>query len=205
MKKMIKAQTRTKPLREGELHVAIAGAGATGIELAAELYDATHQMMVYGFDQIEPDKDIKITIIEASNTILPALPDHLSNATLAELKKLNIDVMPNERVIEATDKGFITESGKFISAEITAWAAGIKAPDFLAKMEGLETNKTNQLMVRSILQTTNDNNIFAFGDCASCPIPEKQGNVTGYVPPRAQAAHQQASLLVKAMKNRLEK
>ena len=87
MKKMIKAQTRTKPLREGELHVAIAGAGATGIELAAELYGATHQMMVYGFDQIEPDKDIKITIIEASNKILPALPDHLSNATLGRTQK----------------------------------------------------------------------------------------------------------------------
>ncbi len=205
MKKMIKAQTRTKALREGELHVAIAGAGATGIELAAELYGATHQLVAYGFDQIEPDKDIKITIIEASDKILPALPEHLSNTTLAELKKLNIEVMTNERVIEATKKGFKTESGKFIPAEITVWAAGIKAPEFLANLVGLETNKINQLLVKTTLQTTNDNDIYAFGDCASCPILDKQGNTIGFVPPRAQAAHQQASFIVKSIKNRFNK
>jgi NADH dehydrogenase len=42
--------------------------------------------------------------------------------------------------------------------------------------------------------------IFALGDCAACPLaPESPINV----PPRAQAAHQQASLLVTALRNRL--
>lgn len=199
LKKMIKAQTRTTELREGELHVAIAGAGATGIELAAELHGATKQLIAYDFDQIEANTDIKITIIEASDKILPALPDHLSNATLKELKELGIDVMTNERVIEATDKGLKTESGKFIPAETTVWAAGIKAPDFLKNIAGLETNSINQLLVKTNLQTTKDQNIFAFGDCASCPLIGSDN----FVPPRAQAAHQQASLLVKSMKNRL--
>ncbi|KAG1654044.1 NADH dehydrogenase [Nymphon striatum] len=197
LKKMIKAQTRTAELREGELHVAIAGAGATGIELAAELHGATQQLIAFGFDQIEVEKDIKITIVEASPKILPALPDHLSNAALQELHNLDIDVMIGERVVEATDKGLKTESGKFIPAETMVWAAGIKAPDFLAEIEGLETNNINQLLVKTNLQTTNDENIFSFGDCASCPDGDD------FVPPRAQAAHQQASLLVKSMKNRL--
>lgn len=199
LKKMIKAQTRTSDLREGQLHVAIAGAGATGIELAAELHGATQQLIAYGFDQIEPERDIKITIIEASEKILPALPEHLSLATLQELNSLGIEVMTNERVVEATETGLKTESGRFIPAETSVWAAGIKAPDFLANIEGLESNSINQLLVTPHLQTTNDENIFAFGDCACCPL----GDEEGFVPPRAQAAHQQASLLVKSMKNRL--
>ena len=79
------------------------------------------------------------------------------------------------------------------------WAAGIKAPDFLNQLDGLETNRINQLVVKQTLQTTLDENIFAFGDCAACPWIGHDGNV----PPRAQAAHQQASLLFKTMKKRI--
>jgi len=199
MKKMLRAQTRTGPLRPGQLHVAIAGAGATGIELAAELHGATKQLIAYGFDNLEANRDIKITIIEASPTILPALPERLSKATLDELETLGIEVMTNERVVKAEAGGLHTQSGKFIPAETMVWAAGVKAPNFLAKIEGLEANDINQLIVKTTLETTNDENIFAFGDCASCPLIGKEG----FVPPRAQAAHQQASLLVKSMKNRL--
>lgn len=199
MRKMLRAQTRTSELRPGQLHVAIAGAGATGIELAAELHGATKQLIAYGFDNIEANRDIKITIIEASPTILPALPERLSKATLAELANLDIDVLTDERVVKAEANGLHTHTGKFIPAETMIWAAGVKAPNFLSQIEGLESNEINQLVVKSTLQTTNDNDIFAFGDCASCPLINKEGTV----PPRAQAAHQQASLLAKSIKNHL--
>ena len=199
MRKMLRAQNRPQPLRPGQLHVAIVGAGATGIELAAELHGATKKLIAFGFDKLEASRDIKITIIEASPSILPALPKRLSNAALDELRKLNIEVLTDERVVEAKKEGLITHSGKFIPAETMVWAAGVKAPNFLSKIEGLESNEINQLLVKTTLETTNDENIFAFGDCASCPLIGKEGTV----PPRAQAAHQQASLLVKSMKIRL--
>ena len=199
IRKMLRAQTRTEDLRPGQLHVAIAGAGATGIELAAELHGATKQLIAYGLDNIEAGRDIKITIIEASPTILPALPERLSKATLQELDRLDIDVLTDERVVKAEKGGLHTHTGKFIPAETMVWAAGVKAPNFLSKIDGLESNEINQLIVKTTLETTNDENIFAFGDCASCPLEGK----AGFVPPRAQAAHQQASLLVKTMQNRL--
>ena len=80
------------------------------------------------------------------------------------------------------------------------WAAGIKAPDFLQGIAGLESNRINQLVVTPTLQATRDQDIFAFGDCAACPWAE--GN--GWVPPRAQAAHQQASHLFKMLPRHLE-
>jgi NADH dehydrogenase len=71
------------------------------------------------------------------------------------------------------------------------WSAGVKAPDFL-KTLGLEVNRINQLVVTPTLQTTLDPHIFAIGDCAAVP---RKGFPQG-VPPRAQAAHQEASHMV---------
>jgi NADH dehydrogenase len=127
------------------------------------------------------------------------LPERLSKAVEEQLKPLGVHIYAGERVTQVTADAVQTQNGRIIPAELIVWAAGIKAPDFLRELDGLETNRINQLMVRTTLQTTLDENIFAFGDCASCPWPEKNTSV----PPRAQAAHQQASFLVKAIKSRL--
>jgi NADH dehydrogenase len=109
-------------------------------------------------------------------------------------------LLTGERVTEVTPRGVRTATGREVPAELVVWAAGIKAPDFLKDLAGLETNRLNQLVVQQTLQTTRDPNIFAFGDCAGCPWPEKNG----WIPPRAQSAHQQASLLAKSLPRRVE-
>jgi NADH dehydrogenase len=96
-------------------------------------------------------------------------------------------------VAQVVANGVRLADGREIPAELIVWAAGIKAPDVLKDIAGLETNRLNQLVVTSTLQTTRDPRIFAFGDCGACPWPEKQA----VVPPRAQAAHQQASHLAR--------
>jgi NADH dehydrogenase len=197
---LLKAQTQTEPVRAGQLEVVIVGAGATGVELAAELHNTTRELAAYGLDKIDPDKDISISLIEASERVLPALPANLSKAVDLELRKLRVHVFAGERVTEVNAKGIYTHSGRFIPSELVVWAAGIKAPDFLKNIEGLETNSINQLVVQTTLQTTEDENIFAFGDCAACPMAGSDKNV----PPRAQSAHQQASMLVKSMKLRVK-
>lgn len=196
---LLKAQTQAEPVKAGQLEVVIVGAGATGVELSAELHNTTRELAAYGLDKIQPDRDISISLIEASDRVLPALPPKLSNTVDLELRKLRVHVYTGERVTEVTDKGIYTHSGRFIPSELVVWAAGIKAPDFLANLDGLETNRINQLVVKQTLQTTRDENIFAFGDCAECAW---LGHDTS-VPPRAQAAHQEASLLVKSIKNRI--
>lgn len=196
---LLRAQTQEEPVQAGQLEVVIVGAGATGIELAAELHNTTRELTAYGLDKIDPDKDIRISLIEASDRILPALPKKLSDSVEMELRKLRVHLYMGERVTEVSEKGVYTHSGRFIPSELVVWAAGIKAPDFLSQLDGLETNRINQLVVKPTLQTTLDASIFAFGDCAACPWPGHDDNV----PPRAQAAHQQASLLVKTMKRRL--
>ncbi len=182
-----------------KISVAIVGAGATGVELAAELHHAAHELAAYGLDRIQP-KDMHITVIEAGPRVLPALPERISVPVHKTLEKLGITVMTNAAVSEVTADGLKTASGEVIQASLKVWAAGIRAPAFLKDIDGLETNRINQLLVRPTLQTTRDDDIFAFGDCAACPQPDSERNV----PPRAQAAHQQASMLAKSLKARLE-
>jgi NADH:ubiquinone reductase (H+-translocating) len=196
---LLRAQTQSTAIAAGQLEVVIVGAGATGVELAAELHNTTRELAAYGLDNIDADRDVKISIIEASERVLPALPPKLSLAVKEELTKLRVNVFTGERVTDVSDQGVTTHSGRFIPSQLVVWAAGIQAPDFLKQLDGLETNRINQLVVKQTLQTTVDEHIFAFGDCAACPWLGHDGNV----PPRAQAAHQQASLLAKSMKKRV--
>jgi len=195
----IRANAQQHALRPEQLNVAIIGAGATGVELAAELHNATRELVAYGLEKIDPERDVKLTLIEAAPRILPVVPKRVSEAAEELLRGLKVSVLTGERVTEVTADGVLTASARKIPAELVVWAAGIKAPDFLKDIGGLETNRINQLVVFETLQTTRDPDVFALGDCACCPWPGREG----CVPPRAQAAHQQATHLAKMMKRRL--
>lgn len=189
--------------RQGEddqISVAIVGAGATGVELSAELHHAAQELAAYGLTGIQPE-NMRITLIEAGPRVLPALPERISQPVHRTLEKLGVRVMVGSPVSEVTAEGLKTASGEFIPASLKVWAAGIRASSLLKDLDGLESNRINQLVVRPTLQTTRDENIFAFGDCAACPLGDGSER---NVPPRAQAAHQQASLLAKSLVARLE-
>ena len=209
----IRAHTQAGPLLPHQLQVAIIGAGATGVELSAELHRTTREVVAYGLKRIDPDKDIHLHLIEAAPRVLPALPERLSLATQDLLGKLGVQVHTNAKVAEVLADGVRLADGSVIAAELVVWAAGVKAPEFLKDIAGLETSRINQLVVRPTLQTTRDDNIFALGDCAACAWPEANAGKGGkghaergaaaFVPPRAQAAHQQASHLFKQLQRRL--
>ena len=103
------------------------------------------------------------------------------------------------RVTEVAAGSILLASGERVPADLVVWAAGVKAHEFLRDLAGLETNRLNQLVVGPTLQTTRDDAIFALGDCAAAPWLGREGTV----PPRAQAAHQQASHLYRQILRRL--
>ncbi len=54
--------------------IVIVGGGATGVELAAQLHEVTAQLAAFGLDQFDPQHDMRITVIEGADRVLPALP-----------------------------------------------------------------------------------------------------------------------------------
>ena len=195
----LRAHTQAEPVRPGQLHVAIIGAGATGTELSAELHRTLRVVVAYGLDKIDPDKDIKITLIEAADRIVPALPPRLSEATARLLGELGVEIRTGARVTEVRSDGICLAGGDFIPSELVVWSAGVRGPDVLKNLDGLEVSRSGQLVVRATLQTTRDDAVFAIGDCAYL-VPDGE---TRPIPPRAQAAHQQANHLRRQIARRL--
>jgi len=160
-------------------------------------------VVAYGLDRVDADKDIQVSLIEAADRVLPALPPRLSQATVELLRKLGVAVHTGAKVAEVLPDGVRLADGRKLPAELVVWAAGVKAADFLKDIAGLETNRINQIVVRPTLQTTRDDSIFALGDCAACEWPQANGGKGGWVPPRAQASHQQASHMAAQVYRRL--
>lgn len=191
----LRAQIQPEPLGPGQLHIAIVGAGATGVELAAELHRAARGFVAYGLDRIDPEKDIRITLIEAAPKVLPALTPRLQEATEAELDKLGIEVLTSAQVVAVTNGQVQTKAGNVIDADIKVWCAGVRGPAFFENLDGFEQNRALQLVVDETLRVTGTQDIYAIGDCAACSLPGSDK----LVPPRAQAAYQQAYTLAKTL------
>lgn len=187
-KRLLQACVRKQALSEGgnaePVDLAIIGAGATGVELAAELRRMETTFRQFGVLATDGSTTMRITLLEAGNRILPALPEKVSLATHTSLKNLDVSISVSDSVTRVEPQSVATKSGRVIPADITIWAAGIKAPEVLASLDGIVVNKLNQVKVSGSLQSESDENIFALGDCASCSWTSER-----MVPPRAQAAH----------------
>ncbi len=199
----LRAEGRAARGESATVHIVIIGAGATGVELAAEIRNCTGAFASYGLDFLDPRRDIRLTLVEAAPRILPPLPERIAVAATELLGRLDIAVRTSERVMAVDAAGVHTGDGAVLPADLVVWAAGIQAPPVLATLDGLEVNRANQLVVDATLRTTRDPDIFALGDCAACPWPES-GREGALLPPRAQVAHQQATRLVRSMKARLK-
>ena len=195
----MRAELRASTNAPHRVSIAIIGAGATGVELAGELRNTSKVLGAYGIHRMDPLRDVQITVVEGADRILPGLSQRVSGSVARLLERMGIALRVAERVTNVAADGVTCASGLFIPADLVVWAAGLKAPDLLARLDGLETNRINQLVVDAQLRSTRDPHVFALGDCAQC---EWRGH-GGYIPPRAQSAHQQASYLLKLFRNDL--
>ena len=187
------------PAADLRVEIAIVGGGATGVELAAELYNAAAGLRHYGLETFDESR-LRVTLIEAGPRLLPALPEGLAAAARAELENLGVRVLTGTNIVKATREGVETSTGERIPADLRVWAAGVRGAEFLREIAGLETTRNCQLAVQPTLQTTRDARVFAMGDCAHL-IPDGE---TRPIPPRAQAAHQMAATVFANLRKLIE-
>src|SRR6266704_5362500 len=165
----LRANYRASPERPAHLRVVIVGGGATGVELAAELHSTTRVLAAYGLENIDPERYLRVTLVNADSRLLAQLPERISLAVTETLEGLGVRVVGSELAVEVAASEVKTKSGKSFPADIAVWAAGIKGADILNDIDGLETNRLNQLVILPTLQTTRDPDIFALGDCSVLP------------------------------------
>jgi NADH dehydrogenase len=180
---------------DAKVRICIVGGGATGVELAAELYNAAKGLRNYGLEVFD-DRALAVTLLEAGPRILPALDEELAETARAELEALGVTVRTSTQVVEVLPKTVRTKDGGAVEADLILWAAGVRGAYGVDAMSDLELNRLGQFVVRPTLQSVTDDRIFCIGDCASCVLPGAERPV----PPRAQAAHQMADAVFRNLK-----
>ena len=178
--------------------VAIVGGGATGVELAAELHHAVSMLNFYGHEHLDR-KHLQVDIIEAAPRILPVLSERVSATATKRLEGLGVKVRTGVMVAEATPEALVPKDGDPIKADLLVWAAGVKCPEWLSQIDGLTTNRINQVEVEPTLQAKGQKNIFIIGDAAFL-IPE---GAERPIPPRAQSAQQMAQHTARSLQRLL--
>jgi NADH dehydrogenase len=190
----VNSERATNP--EAKARIRIVGGGATGVELAAELVYAAETVHEYGFTRADRGM-VQITLLEAGPRLLPALPERISRDTLRELQELDVDVKLNARITQATPQALGDQDGHEMPGDLMVWAAGVQGPELMNDLDGLSLQPNRMLKVSATLQSVDDPAIFAMGDCAACPQEQ------GFVPPRAQSAHQMANHLADNLERQL--
>ncbi len=184
-----------------DFKIIIVGGGATGVELASELSQTTQKLSQFGLKKLN-DSPIEISVINAADQLLPGLSQKIADGAKEVLQNSGVKVFNSTKVVEVKKQSVKIKLGKNLEGieeerelfcDMIVWAAGVKSPDFLAKL-GLEVNRGNQFVVSQSLQTS-DASVFAIGDCAS--VKWINGPKEGLmVPPRAQSAHQMSDYLI---------
>ncbi|TFW29029.1 NAD(P)/FAD-dependent oxidoreductase [Duganella callida] len=187
----IRAGERKTPVR-----VVIVGGGATGVELAAELSNTARALAAYRVHALDPEQDIRISIIERGEHLLPQLDTLQAQRAANHLRALGIDVLTATSVATVTAEAVTDTTGGVHPADLTLWAAGVEAPALCATLK-LTVDRLHRIVVDGSLRSTNDGRIYALGDCASYTCP-----LMGPTPPRAQVAHQQAMFLADLLSRR---
>lgn len=179
------------------LGIAIVGGGATGVELASEISHLADIAASYDAGGLRPA--VEISLVESGPRLLAAFPETVAAAAFDQLTRLGIRVLTSTKVVAADAGGLILGNGSRLDAALKVWAAGVKAPDAIAGLQGLEHSRSGQIVVRPSLQVGDDHSLFAIGDCASLTPAGSERPL----PPTAQVARQQAMHLARHLPRRL--
>ncbi|MGO4332000.1 NAD(P)/FAD-dependent oxidoreductase [Cupriavidus sp. 2TAF22] len=184
--------------QSAKMRVAIVGAGATGVQLAAQLRRTSRVLNRYGIHRLDPVAGVDICLIEASPAVLPGMGTRIAARVGEQLASLNIRVQCNAKVTSVSQDGLTVAGQPPMPTDIVIWAAGVAAPALLGTFQ-LPVNAKGQIRVLPTLQCVVDEHIYAIGDCASCRLRDLEAEL----PTRAQVAYQQALYLAKALPQHL--
>ena len=178
---------------DSKLTFVVIGGGATGVEVASELYNLVHEALEPDYPNIDPHR-VRIFLLEGLDNILPELDPALRRAARTRLVNQRIEVMTGTLAEEVTADCVKLKDGGEIAAENVIWTAGNR-PNVAINDLGLPVDERNGIMVDEYLRVEDHPGVWAIGDCAFIPnVNEENGRG---VPPTAQAASQEGKTVAK--------
>lgn len=192
-RKLLALAMRTSGQPDRRIGIGIVGAGATGVELAAELHHAFNDMHRYG--GLDPASKLDITLMDMAPRILPAVDPRTAGWAHHVLESMGVHVRVGVGVSAVEDGAIVLKDGTRVACDIQVWAAGVVGHDFVRDLGPFELSRDRRIVVDEHLAAKGVKDIYALGDCAYAAI----GHEGAVVPPTAQAATQQAAWLGHAL------
>ena len=150
-----------------DLHVTVAGGGATGVELAGTLAELGGAVLAATFPDVDPAR-VHVRMIEMAPSLLTSFNPKLREYARVQLDKRGVDIRLNTRIAEITDKQVVLADGETLPSDLTVWAAGVGAAGEVAGW-GLPQGKGGRILVGPDLRVQGQDRIFAVGDIAENP------------------------------------
>jgi NADH dehydrogenase len=158
--------------------VVVAGAGATGVEVAGEIAAYTETA------------GKRLSIVLSSPSLLAGFPENTKSWARSYLHALGVGLKigPMYAVSKVTDCSILLHGGETIKSSFMIWTGGTKSSP-LPKQIGLTTGYRDRVAVNQFLQSIDRPEVFVVGDCAL--ILDEQGK---QLATSAQFAKQQGRL-----------
>jgi NADH:ubiquinone reductase (H+-translocating) len=188
------ATSRTHEPQPGELTVAIAGGGATGVELAAEI--AALFKYLRKRSTRSPPFEPRVVLLEAEDRLIGWLDRYFHEVAMEQLARLGVEVRLNVPVEEANEEG-LRAGDEWLPACVRVWAAGIDVSTFVRDLPG-EHGAAGRVEVDAHLTLPGEQEVYVLGDAGLYEDPRH-----GTLPPTASVAVQQGPWVARDLGRRL--
>jgi NADH dehydrogenase len=188
------ATSRTHETHPGDLTVAIAGGGASGVELAAEIAVLFRYLKrrTARSTPFEP----RVVLLEAQERLIGWLDRYYHDVAMEQLAGLGVEVRLNAPVQEANEEG-LRAGDEWLPARARVWAAGIDITDLVRNLPG-KHDAIGRVGVDLHLTLPGWEEVYVLGDAGYYEDPRH-----GPLPPTASIAVQQGPWAARDLGRRL--
>jgi NADH:quinone reductase (non-electrogenic) len=177
-----------------DLTVAIAGGGATGVELAAEV--AVLFRYLEKRTTRSPLFEPRVVLLEAENRLIGWLDRYFHDVAMEQLADLGVEVRLDAPVQDANEEG-LRAGDEWLPAGVRVWAAGIDISDLIRDLPG-KHDTSGRVWVDPYLTLPGREEVYVLGDAGVYEDPRH-----GPLPPTASVAVQQGPWAARDLGRRL--
>lgn len=142
----------------------VVGGGPTGVELAGALSELVYTVLVKDYPRLD-FSEARIVLLQATDSLLPNLPQDLRDVTAETLRKKKVEVEFGQTVTGYDGQTITLKNGESLSARSLIWAAGVRASRLVDGL-GVSQGSLGRAVVLPTLQLAGHPEVFVAGDAA---------------------------------------
>jgi NADH dehydrogenase FAD-containing subunit len=152
--------------KQEDVRVVVGGAGAAGVETAAELANYLHECTAHG---LCPGA-VRVSLIDTSPSILNAFPKPLREAATRRAKSVGIELYMSSAITAVDPTHVITEKGA-VPYDLFLWTGGIRPNQVTAHHTDVMRDPRGRLLADAFGRSKEREDVFVLGDGASIVDP----------------------------------